>query len=217
MRCCSSSLAAAGVRGLHLDLGHVGIYRALARAAGLDGTARATTPSSSSRCATRMCPPCTSSPPRCRRARARRAARARRRCTARPTKCSPPRARRCRRLRRRSRAALDALEILAATRGRRRCAARRPGGPARLSLLHRRELLGIRARRARRGAGLRPRRPLRRRRPGLRPRPSGHRVFDGPAPPRRAGRRRRCVDERRARARHGAGAASASCARAANA
>ncbi len=33
-----SSLAAAGIGGLHLDLGHVGLYRALARAAGLDGS-----------------------------------------------------------------------------------------------------------------------------------------------------------------------------------
>lgn len=32
-----SSLAAAGVRGLHLDLGHVGVYRALAQAAGIAG------------------------------------------------------------------------------------------------------------------------------------------------------------------------------------
>ncbi len=32
-----SSLAAAGVRGLHLDLGHVGVYRALAQAAGISG------------------------------------------------------------------------------------------------------------------------------------------------------------------------------------
>ena len=32
-----SSLAAAGVRGLHLDLGHVGVYRALASAAGIAG------------------------------------------------------------------------------------------------------------------------------------------------------------------------------------
>ncbi len=32
-----SSLAGAGLRGLHLDLGHVGIYRALAGNAGLDG------------------------------------------------------------------------------------------------------------------------------------------------------------------------------------
>jgi ATP phosphoribosyltransferase regulatory subunit len=33
-----SALAAAGVRELHVDLGHVGVYRALAQAAGLDGT-----------------------------------------------------------------------------------------------------------------------------------------------------------------------------------
>jgi ATP phosphoribosyltransferase regulatory subunit len=33
-----SALAVAGVPAMHLDLGHVGIYRALARAAGLDGT-----------------------------------------------------------------------------------------------------------------------------------------------------------------------------------
>jgi ATP phosphoribosyltransferase regulatory subunit len=33
-----AALAKAGVDGLHLDLGHVGLYRALARAAGLDGT-----------------------------------------------------------------------------------------------------------------------------------------------------------------------------------
>jgi ATP phosphoribosyltransferase regulatory subunit len=33
-----SALGAAGLRGLHLDLGHVGVYRALARSAGLDGT-----------------------------------------------------------------------------------------------------------------------------------------------------------------------------------
>ncbi|MEO5701040.1 MAG: ATP phosphoribosyltransferase regulatory subunit [Casimicrobiaceae bacterium] len=32
-----SSLDAAGVRGLHLDLGHVGVYRALAQAAGIAG------------------------------------------------------------------------------------------------------------------------------------------------------------------------------------
>jgi ATP phosphoribosyltransferase regulatory subunit len=38
MQLLLSALAAAGVRGLHLDLGHVGPYRALARAAGLDGT-----------------------------------------------------------------------------------------------------------------------------------------------------------------------------------
>ena len=33
-----SALTKANVRGLHLDLSHVGLYRALARAAGLDGT-----------------------------------------------------------------------------------------------------------------------------------------------------------------------------------
>jgi ATP phosphoribosyltransferase regulatory subunit len=33
-----AALGVAGVRGLHLDLGHVGLYRALARSAGLDGT-----------------------------------------------------------------------------------------------------------------------------------------------------------------------------------
>jgi ATP phosphoribosyltransferase regulatory subunit len=33
-----SALNDAGVRGLHLDLGHVGVYRTLAHAAGLDGT-----------------------------------------------------------------------------------------------------------------------------------------------------------------------------------
>lgn len=33
-----SALAEAGVRGLHLDLSHVGVYRALARAAGLEGS-----------------------------------------------------------------------------------------------------------------------------------------------------------------------------------
>ena len=32
-----SSLAAAGVRGVHLDLGHVGVYRALSQAAGIAG------------------------------------------------------------------------------------------------------------------------------------------------------------------------------------
>jgi ATP phosphoribosyltransferase regulatory subunit len=38
MQLLLSALAAAGIGGLHLDLGHVGPYRALARAAGLDGT-----------------------------------------------------------------------------------------------------------------------------------------------------------------------------------
>lgn len=38
MRLLLSALAAAGISGLHLDLGHVGIYRALAQAAGLDGS-----------------------------------------------------------------------------------------------------------------------------------------------------------------------------------
>ncbi len=38
MRLLLSALAAAGIRGLHLDLGHVDIYRALAKAAGLDGS-----------------------------------------------------------------------------------------------------------------------------------------------------------------------------------
>ncbi len=33
-----SALAQAGVRGLHLDLGHVGVYRALAAGAGIGGT-----------------------------------------------------------------------------------------------------------------------------------------------------------------------------------
>ena len=33
-----SSLATAGLRGLHLDLGHVGVYRALASGAGIAGT-----------------------------------------------------------------------------------------------------------------------------------------------------------------------------------
>src|SRR6476646_8516764 len=33
-----SALAHAGVRGLHLDLGHVGVYRALAAGAGIGGT-----------------------------------------------------------------------------------------------------------------------------------------------------------------------------------
>jgi len=34
-----SALAAAGVRGLHLDLGHIGVYRALAAGAGIGGNA----------------------------------------------------------------------------------------------------------------------------------------------------------------------------------
>ncbi|MET0203504.1 MAG: ATP phosphoribosyltransferase regulatory subunit [Casimicrobiaceae bacterium] len=38
MQLLLSALDMAGVRGLHLDLGHVGLYRALARSAGLDGT-----------------------------------------------------------------------------------------------------------------------------------------------------------------------------------
>jgi hypothetical protein len=38
MQLLLSSLEAAGIRGLHLDLGHVGLYRALARAAGLEGS-----------------------------------------------------------------------------------------------------------------------------------------------------------------------------------
>jgi ATP phosphoribosyltransferase regulatory subunit len=38
MRLLLSALDTAGVRGLHLDLAHVGLYRALARLAGLDGT-----------------------------------------------------------------------------------------------------------------------------------------------------------------------------------
>ena len=38
MQLLLSALARAGVAGLHLDLGHVGVYRALARAAGLDAT-----------------------------------------------------------------------------------------------------------------------------------------------------------------------------------
>jgi ATP phosphoribosyltransferase regulatory subunit len=38
MQLLLSALGVAGVRGLHLDLGHVGPYRALARSAGLDGT-----------------------------------------------------------------------------------------------------------------------------------------------------------------------------------
>ena len=38
MQLLLSALGVAGARGLHLDLGHVGPYRALARAAGLDGT-----------------------------------------------------------------------------------------------------------------------------------------------------------------------------------
>ncbi len=38
MRLLVSSLTVAGIGGLHLDLGHVGLYRALARAAGLDGS-----------------------------------------------------------------------------------------------------------------------------------------------------------------------------------
>ena len=38
MQLLLSALARAGIGGLHLDLGHVGVYRALARAAGLDAT-----------------------------------------------------------------------------------------------------------------------------------------------------------------------------------
>ena len=38
MQLMLSTVAAAGVDGLHLDLGHVGLYRELAQAAGLDGT-----------------------------------------------------------------------------------------------------------------------------------------------------------------------------------
>ncbi len=38
MQLLLSALARAGIDGLHLDLGHVGVYRALARAAGLDAT-----------------------------------------------------------------------------------------------------------------------------------------------------------------------------------
>lgn len=37
LRLILSALAAAGVRGLHLDLGHVGVYRALAAGAGIGG------------------------------------------------------------------------------------------------------------------------------------------------------------------------------------
>ena len=52
-----SSLAAAGARGLHLDLGHVGVYRALAARRG-HRRATATTPRSSTRCARRTSPAC---------------------------------------------------------------------------------------------------------------------------------------------------------------
>ncbi len=38
LRLLVSGLGAAGMHGLHLDLGHVGLYRALARAAGLEGS-----------------------------------------------------------------------------------------------------------------------------------------------------------------------------------
>ena len=38
LRLILSALAQAGVRGLHLDLGHVGVYRALAAGAGIGGT-----------------------------------------------------------------------------------------------------------------------------------------------------------------------------------
>jgi len=38
MQLLLSALVSAGVRGLHLDLGHVGVYRALAQAAGLDAS-----------------------------------------------------------------------------------------------------------------------------------------------------------------------------------
>ena len=38
MQLLLGALEAAGIRGLHLDLGHVGLYRALARAAGLEGS-----------------------------------------------------------------------------------------------------------------------------------------------------------------------------------
>jgi len=38
MQLMLSTVAAAGIGGLHLDLGHVGLYRELAQAAGLDGT-----------------------------------------------------------------------------------------------------------------------------------------------------------------------------------
>jgi ATP phosphoribosyltransferase regulatory subunit len=38
MQLLLSALVVGGIRGLHLDLGHVGVYRALARAAGLDAS-----------------------------------------------------------------------------------------------------------------------------------------------------------------------------------
>ncbi|MEO8345572.1 MAG: ATP phosphoribosyltransferase regulatory subunit [Betaproteobacteria bacterium] len=42
MQLLLSALGRAGIGGLHLDLGHVGVYRALARAAGLDATGEGT-------------------------------------------------------------------------------------------------------------------------------------------------------------------------------
>ena len=142
-----SSLAAAGVRGLHLDLGHVGVYRALADAAGIAGNGE------DSRAVRRAA----------RQGRARRRASSPRGCppawrdalTALPTLYGPAQdvlaAARARLPDTPAIAnalgALAALAAVGAAAGRR--AARRSRRPHRLSLPERRDLLGVHRRRDR--------------------------------------------------------------------
>ena len=144
-RCCCRRSRAAGVRGLHLDLGHVGVYRALADGAGIAGNgedSRALRGAAREGRAGRR---------RAHREAAGRVARRARRAAdalrSRATRCSPRRARGCP-TRRRSRNALAALDALARSRGAAgRGAAHRSRRPARLSLPERRDLLGVHRRR----------------------------------------------------------------------
>ena len=171
MRLLLSALERAGARGCTSTSATSASIARWRTPRGSTPPARATTANCSSRCATRTFRRCASS---------RRACRTRTRCAARAGRA-------CMAGSRNNRAARRALpdlpevaealdEALARRRGGRgRCDPRRPGGPARLSLLHWRDVFRVRDRRGWHGGRLRPRRPLRRRRharsaaPGRRP------------------------------------------------
>ncbi len=180
-----SSLAEAGLGALHLDLGHVGVYRALAAGAGLAGTAEDLDLSAALRA---------KDAPAVNDLTSRLPAAWRDALRALPGLYGP-----AREVLDEARArlpdtpaianALSALDAIAARyRGRGRRAARRSRGPHRLPLPERRDLLGLHVRADARAG---QRRALRRHRQGVRPRAAGHRIHAGPATPRRRDQRHR--------------------------
>ncbi len=170
-----SSLAVAGVHALHLDLGHVGVYRALAAGAGIGANGEDTELFAALRAkdASAVAELTARLPAAWRDA-----------LNALPQLYGPAHEVLAQAARTPARHAGDqqrarrighACEVRAAAR---RSAAHRSRRSARLPLPERRDLLGVHLRPA---GGDRQRRTLRRHRQGLRPRPAGNRLYARPA------------------------------------